>query len=282
MRILITGSNGQLGRSFQKILKKDVLFVDREEMDIIDFKAVKKIVDSFKPEVIIHCAAFTNVDACENDSETCFKVNVGGTFNIAIASKEIGATLVYVSTDYVFDGKKDGFYDEQDSPNPVSVYGQTKYLGEIASALNPKHYIVRTSWVFGDGKNFIKTMLQLSLKKKNIKVVSDQIGRITYSEELAKGIIKLLGKNPKSGIYNLTGSGKSCSWADLAKEIFDIKKKKVKITSITTKQYIKTSQSKKIAPRPKNSKLDLCKIKKIGFNPVDWKKSLEEYLEIKR
>lgn len=279
MRTLVTGANGQLGKALQGILKKNTLFTDVREMDITDFKKTEKVILKFKPQVIIHTAAYTDVDGCEENRDLAIKINTKGTFNLAVLAKRVDAILVYISTDYVFDGNKKAPYTEKDLIHPLSFYGQTKYLGEVACKAALKHYIIRTSWVFGDGKNFIKTMLKLGESKKEIKVVSDQVGRPTYTEELANGIIDILKKKPEYGIYNLTCNGNPCSWAVFAKEIFKLSNKEIMVKPLSTKEYFSLNRGKKIAPRPKNSVLNLDKINKQGIKPKNWVISLKEYLK---
>ena len=193
MKYLITGYKGQLGYDIKRELlnrgvdESSILAVDKEEMDITNKDEVFKVILDFRPDIIFHCAAYTAVDKAEDDEDNAYKINVTGTKNIVDASLEINSTVLYMSTDYVFDGTKEGYYTEEDEVNPKSVYGKTKYLGEEEVRRNNKHFITRISWVFGiNGHNFIKTMLKLADNHKEVNVVNDQIGSPTYTVDLAK------------------------------------------------------------------------------------------------
>lgn len=278
-KYLITGANGQLGRAFQKILPKNsVIFTDQEELDITDRQAVLDFVEKNKPEVILNCAAYTNVDGCEENQELANSVNHLAVAHLAEACNKIDATLVHVSTDYVFDGTKKEPYTEEDKTNPQSVYGKTKLLGEEAAKKAEKYYIFRTSWVYGDGKNFVRTMLSLAENLSEINVVSDQVGRPTFAEDLAQGILEALDKKIQFGIYNYQNSGAPASWASFARKIFEIAGKTTKVIDITFQEYLKINSSKKVAPRPANSVLELAKIEKNGIIVPKWQDSLDKYL----
>lgn len=280
-KYLVTGVNGQLGYDIVKELNErgeyDVLALDKDEMDITDKEQVSKIIKAYKPDVIFHCAAWTAVDKAEELKDVCEKVNVEGTKNIADASIEVGAKLVYISTDYVFDGTKEGLYTEEDKPNPKSVYGQTKYDGEEAVRKNPNHFITRISWVFGvNGNNFIKTMLKLADKYKELKVVDDQIGSPTYTVDLAKLLVEMV-ETDKYGTYHVNNEG-YCSWAEFAQYIMESNGKETKINPVTTEEYYEGKDMSKVAYRPRNSKLDKSKLESAGFKRLpSWQDATDRY-----
>ena len=282
MKFLITGYNGQLGYDIVRELEKrnfhEYLATDRDKMDITDRDAVMKIVNDYKPDVIFHCAAWTAVDKAEEMKEECYKVNVIGTKNITDASIKVGAKILYMSTDYVFDGKQDGLYIEEDKVNPMSVYGKTKYEGEIEVRRNPKHYITRISWVFGiNGNNFIKTMLKLSKTHDKLTVVNDQIGSPTYTKDLSKLLVDM-SLTDKYGTYNATNE-EYCSWAEFADYIFKSNKINTKVIPVTTEEYLNITGTKQ-AYRPRNSKLSKEKLKENGFELLPtWKNATDRYCE---
>ena len=277
MRFLVTGVKGQLGHDVVLELKKrgytDILEYDKDEMDITKKDIVFEKIREIKPDVVFHCAAYTAVDNAEDNSDICHLVNVDGTKYLSEATKEVGAKLVYISTDYVFDGEKpiDLTYDVLDEANPRSVYGKTKYEGELEAKKNPKHFIVRTSWVFGiNGNNFIKTMLRLSETHDEINVVSDQFGSPTYTVDLAKLLVDMV-ETSKYGIYHANNEGYT-SWDAFAREIFKIFNKNTKVNSITTDMYPTK------AVRPKNSKLSKDCLDKNGFERLpSWQDAIKRY-----
>lgn len=281
-KYLITGYNGQLGYDIKRELLKNgireenILALGREEMDITSQEQVNNIINSFKPNVIFHCAAWTAVDKAEDMKEEATKVNVDGTKNIVEASINIGAKIVYLSTDYVFDGQKDGIYIPEDETNPQNIYGKTKYLGEKEVKKNPNHFIARTSWVFGiNGKNFVKTMLNLSKNHDELNVVDDQIGSPTYTVDLAH-ILYELSQTDNYGIYHVTNE-EFCSWAEFAEYIFKINDIKTKVNKVTTEEYLKLTNTKQ-AYRPKNSRLDKNELYEIGLDHMpSWKDATERY-----
>jgi len=280
-RYLVTGFKGQLGYDIKEELNArgefNVLAIDKDEMDITDRERVMKVISSYKPDVIFHCAAWTAVDKAEEMSDLCNAINVIGTKNITDASIEVGAKLIYMSTDYVFDGEKEGLYTEEDTPNPKSVYGETKWLGEEEVRRNPKHFITRISWVFGiNGNNFIKTMLKLSKKYPELKVVNDQIGSPTYTVDLAK-LLVIMSETEKYGTYHVNNEG-YCSWAEFAKYIMEINEKETKINPVTTEEYYAGKDMSKIAYRPRNSKLDKAKLEEAGFDRLpSWQDATKRY-----
>lgn len=288
-RYLVTGCKGQLGFDIVRELNKrgiyDILALDVDDMDITNKRIVDKIIGEYKPEYVFHCAAYTAVDKAEENEEIAYKINVDGTRNIANACRNINSKLIYISTDYVFDGKQkeNESYKPDDEVNPLSVYGKTKYLGELAALENPKTFVVRTAWVFGlNGNNFVKTMLKLSENHDSLNVVSDQIGSPTYTVDLAKLLVDM-SETDKYGIYHGTNSGYT-SWAEFADYI--LKDTDTKVNYVTTEEYYKpqyekaTSEGKtlNIATRPLISKLDKSKLVESGFCELpDWHEAVDNY-----
>ena len=283
MKILVTGVKGQLGYDCVKELTergyKDIKGIDIIDLDITNEDDVISYIKSYKPDVIMHNAAYTAVDKAELNYDDCYKVNVLGTKYLADAAKLVDAKFVYISTDYVFDGTKDGFYETTDKTCPISVYGKTKLEGEnVVKELLNKYFIVRISWVFGiNGNNFIKTMLKLAnIGKTELNVVCDQIGSPTYTADLAVLLCDMIDTN-KYGIYHATNEG-VCSWYDFAKKIFELSKINIKVNPVTTEEYLKlvTQQAK----RPMNSKLSKDSLDSNGFNRLpNWEDALERYLK---
>ncbi len=278
-KVLITGVGGQLGYDLKEELNDknvEIYAPTKEELDITDREKVFEKIKEFKPDVIFHCAAYTAVDKAEEEKEICYNVNVNGTKNIAEASKEVKAKVVYISTDYVFDGSKDGIYKEDDKVNPINYYGYTKYLGEEEVRKLANHLIVRISWVFGiNGKNFIKTMLKLSETKDELNVVSDQVGSPTYTKDLSHLLVEMVEKE-KTGTFNATNEG-YCSWYEFAKYIFEVNNINIKVNPILTKDY------KQTAKRPLNSKLSKDKLEKENLERMpSWQDATKRYSKILR
>ncbi|MDR6999835.1 dTDP-4-dehydrorhamnose reductase [Neobacillus niacini] len=220
MDILVTGANGQLGKEMKRelSLSHSVIALSKTELDITEREKVEKLMREIKPNLIIHCAAFTAVDLCEISQKKALEVNGLATSYLTDAADKIGARMFYISSDYVFDGKKKSPYVEEDDPNPQSIYGLSKWLGEQFVLRMEKGTVIRTSWLYGhDGRNFVKTMLQLAKQNREIKVVNDQIGSPTYVNDLVEIILELINK--KNGIYHVNNSG-SCSWYEFAHAIF--------------------------------------------------------------
>ena len=282
MRYLVTGVKGQLGYDIVKELKRrnetEIFALDVSEMDITNREQVFDVVTEYKPDVIFHCAAWTAVDKAEDEKELCEKVNVVGTKNMTDASLEVGAKIIYMSTDYVFDGKKEGIYEPDDQVNPQSVYGDTKYRGEEEVRRNPKHFITRISWVFGiNGKNFIRTMLNLSEKLDSLNVVDDQIGSPTYTVDLAKLLVDM-AQSENYGTYHATNEG-YCSWAEFAEYIFQTNEKTTKVNHVTTEEYLELTGTKQ-AYRPRNSKMSKEKLLENGFEKLPtWQDAVNRYSE---
>ncbi len=273
--ILITGGNGQLGLALQKKYP-GAIATDSKELDICD----PKQVDSFdwsSVDVLINAAAYTNVDGAETPEgrSLAWQINAKALANLVRVTAKHDIVLVHISTDYVFDGQKDS-HDEDEALSPLSVYGATKAAGDIAVSLAPRHYLVRTSWVIGDGKNFVRTMLDLANKGINPSVVSDQIGRPTFTAELVRAIDHLLSTSVPYGTYNVSNDGESVSWADFAKKIYEQASLSAKVTGISTKEYFAGKEN--IAPRPLQSTLNLSKIHGVGFKSHNWQDDLKTYL----
>ena len=283
MKVLVTGVKGQLGYDVVNELEKRgyaAIGVDIAEMDIIDRGAVNRVLDSVMPDAVIHCAAWTAVDAAE-DKENISKVhavNADGTRNIAEACKRLSCKMMYISTDYVFDGQgTEPWKPDCKAYKPLNVYGQTKLEGELAvSELLEEYFIVRIAWVFGlNGKNFIKTMLSVGKTHDTVRVVNDQIGTPTYTYDLARLLVDMIGTG-KYGYYHATNEGGYISWYDFALEIYRQAGYTTKVIPVTTEEY---GLSK--ARRPFNSRLDKSKLVENGFCPLpDWKDALERYLKL--
>lgn len=277
--ILITGVNGQLGSSTANYLdQKHIPFIGagRKEFDITNSEQTLEYIREVRPNCVVHCSAYSNVERAEENEELCIKTNVEGTKNIAIACRELDAKLLYISTDYVFDGNKETAYVPEDVVNPLSVYGRSKAKGEeIIEELLDKYFIVRTSWLFGkNGPNFVETMLRMGRKNKNLNVVKDQIGSPTYTEDLSPLLITLL-ESEEYGCYHATNEG-FCSWAEFAQEIMKISGLSCEIVPILSKDY----PSK--VTRPKNSRMNKEKLSRNGFKRLpSWQNALKRYLELK-
>ena len=277
MRILVTGVKGQLGYDVVQEGKKRGLGIfgtDVHNMDITNSVQVEEMINGYKPDVIIHCAAYTAVDSAEDNRERCYKINVDGTRNIAAVCGKLNIPLMYFSTDYIFDGQGVNFWRENDLKQPLNVYGQTKYEGElVVQELVQKYFILRISWVFGvNGNNFIKTMLRLGKERGAVGVVADQIGSPTYTYDLAKLIFDMI-QTDKYGVYHVTNDG-LCSWYEFACEIFKQAGMDVKITPLTTDQYPAK------AVRPFNSRMSKDKLRNAGFQMLpSWQDALKRYLK---
>jgi dTDP-4-dehydrorhamnose reductase len=274
MKVLLTGCRGQLGIELIRQMNNgfEIVETDIHNLDITNPKQVFDIVNQTKPGIIINSAAYTNVDGCELEEANAFRVNAIGAQNLAAAALDIGAKIVQVSTDYVFDGTGCTPKREYDPVNPQSVYGKSKALGEkMVRDINPKHFIIRTAWLYGEGNNFVRTMLKLAKEKDELSVVNDQFGSPTSTVDLAKCIIDIRN-NESYGTYHGTCEGQ-CSWYDFARRIFEVKGVAIKVNPITSEQLSRP------APRPKFSVLDNFMLKLIGLNSFrSWEEALEEYL----
>lgn len=273
--VLVVGSKGMLGQDLMALYGDAARGVDIDEIDITDLASVQRVLLTLKPKVVINAAAYTDVDGCQSNTELAMQVNGEGVGYLAMTSKEIGAKLVQVSTDYIFDGKKGSPYLEDDLAAPLSVYGESKLAGEMNTWFNPNHLIVRTQWLYGHGgKNFVETMLKLAAEKKELTVVDDQIGSPTWTRDLALAIKALLDKGC-AGTYHAANSG-FVSWNGFAKEIFRLAGLDVKVLPMTTEQLGRP------APRPLYSTLDCGKLQQdTGFVPQPWQDALKRYLELR-
>ncbi|MBW9155659.1 dTDP-4-dehydrorhamnose reductase [Clostridium sp. FP2] len=277
MKILITGANGQLGtelaNQYKNIKSIDLILAGKSDLDITNLHSVYNFVNQKKPDVIINCAAFTAVDTCESQIDMAYKINAIGPKNLAIAANEIGAEIVQVSTDYVFDGNTDKSLTEFDLVNPQTVYGKTKLEGEIlVKSHNPKHYIVRTAWLYGEGNNFVRTMINLSKTNTTIKVVNDQKGTPTSTVDLARVIIKLI-EDKNYGLFHCTCKGE-CTWYEFTKEIFRLKGISTEVLPCTTDEF------KRPAKRPKYSVLRNYMMElTCGDITRTWEEAISEYLK---
>ncbi|MGM0876151.1 MAG: dTDP-4-dehydrorhamnose reductase [Bacillota bacterium] len=277
MKVLVTGAQGQLGSDVVKLLKQEgINFIGctRQDVDIKSMETVRRKFLEYNPDVIIHTAAYTQVDLAESNEEEAFLVNAYGTRNLLIMAQEIGAVFCYISTDYVFDGKSSSPYKEYDQVNPLGVYGKSKYAGEeFVKSLTNKYFIVRTSWLYGaKGNNFVKTMLRLAEEKDNLGVVDDQVGSPTYTVDLAHFLLELI-QTEKYGIYHATNLG-CCSWYDFACAIFEEVGKKIEVKPLTTDEFPRQG------PRPKYSVLDHLAIRSNGFQYLPpWRDALQKFMK---
>jgi len=276
-KVLITGSEGMLGSEMCQFYEQagvNVYGVDIKEADVTKKDEIISLIVSERPDVVIHCAGYTNVDGCENNEDYAYKVNVQGTKNVCLACEKLAIPIVYFSTDYVFDGKKGEPYIESDTPRPLNIYGKTKLAGERnVKELLKKYYIVRTSWLCGhNGKNFIEKILELSKTKKKIEVVDDQVGSPTFTEDLIKEMNRIL-KSGTFGIYHITNNG-ICSWFEFASKIIEY----AGISGLEISP-VKTEQSKRKAARPRYSKLRNYMLEQtIGNEMNSWEEGLSQYL----
>ncbi len=272
----IVGANGQLGTALRGQYP-NAKYADVGELDITDQQSVNNY-DWSQIKVILNAAAYTNVDGAETPEGriAAWKVNASAVANLADVARAHDITLVHISTDYVFDGTNDP-HTEDEPLSPLSVYGASKAAGDIVVSRLPRHYILRTSWVIGEGNNFVRTMINLANKNISPTVVSDQIGRLTFTSELVRSIDYLLTNNCKFGTYNLTGDGPSASWADITRQIFIVMSRDdLAVTDISTAEYFAGKEN--IAPRPLQSTLDLSKIQATGFQSNNWQTELQNYI----
>ena len=276
MKIFVTGVRGQLGYDVVKELKKrgiEVIGVDIQEMDITDAVSVDKVIRAAAPDAVIHCAAYTAVDDAEENREICRRVNVDGPRNIATVCKALNIKMVQISTDYVFDGQGERPWEPDDPCKPCSVYGQTKYEGELAvRELLEKYFIVRIAWVFGiNGKNFVRIMLNLAKTHDTIRVVDDQVGSPTYTYDLARLLVDMV-LTEKYGVYHATNEG-ICSWYEYACAIFEEAGVNVNVVPVTTEEYGAK------ANRPANSRMCKDKLTQMGFERLpEWRDALKRYI----
>jgi len=275
MKVALTGAGGMLGHAVGKVFSDlDLVPFSRAELDITSLDdAVRKIRDA-RPDFLIHAAAFTHVDACETEPEKAYLVNGIGARNVTIACEEIRCPVILISSDYVFDGSKPAPYDEWDIPNPVSQYGVSKFMAEkFVSSLTNKYYIVRTSWLFGsNGKNFVDTIIRLLTEQDHIRVVNDQFGSPTFTEDLARALKELLGRG--YGIYHVTNTG-ICTWYEFAVEIAEKRGTTKQIIPVTSEEFVRPAR------RPANSALNDTMLRLEGITPLrHWEDALDDYLSL--
>ena len=273
--ILVVGANGMLGRDLMTVLPGELRGVDIGEIDITSPESVRTVLLTLKPDVVVNVAAYTDVDGCETNRDLAFAVNGDGVGHLARVSADIGAKLVQISTDYVFDGGKGSPYREDDPTGPLSVYGQSKLLGEQNARLNPDHLIIRTQWLYGlHGKNFVETMLRLAAERTELSVVDDQIGSPTWTVDLARAIRSLIEAGAR-GTYHAANSG-YCSWNEFARAIFAETGMKIAVKPMST------TELNRPAPRPLYSTLDCGKlVRDTGFIPQGWCEALKTYLSLR-
>ena len=276
-RLLITGCNGQLGRALNQLYEGnreyELVNTDVAELDITDVSKVLKLTQEVRPYAIVNCAAHTAVDLCETDVDNAYRINAIGPRNLSIAAQRYGAKMVQISTDYVFDGKGTRPYTEFDATGPQGMYGATKLAGEnFVKEFCSEHFIISTAWLYGDGKNFVKTMLRLSETHDQVRVVRDQVGSPTSAKELA-GMIAYLIPTDNYGLFHGTCEG-VCSWADFSREIFRLAGKKTAVEGITTEEYGAA------APRPAYSVLENYMLKlTTDYRFADWEQAIAEYIK---
>ena len=269
MKIVILGANGMLGKDLAEAFSDfDVYPFTKLELDITDARLLGQKLKAVKPDFVINAAGYTDVDGCETNQELAYNVNAKGVKNIAVSCSKYGSILIHISSDYVFDGEKDG-YKEDDKPNPINAYGDSKYKGELyIGDVFKKYYLIRTSWLFGkNGRNFVDTILKLSNTKTQLEIVNDQRGSPTYTKDLSAAIKNMTHNNPEFGVYHITNSG-VCTWFEFAKEIIKTKGLKVSIVPISS------GKLSRAAKRPKCSVLINSKLPKLR----NWKEAVKDYL----
>ena len=281
MRVLVTGAKGQLGTDVMEQLTAnniEAVGIDREELDIVDKKACEEFFEKANAEkridAVIHCAAYTAVDKAEDEQELSYNINALGTENIALACKKFDMKLMYISTDYVFNGQGERPWEPDDEREPLNVYGKTKYEGELfVEKLSDKYFIVRIAWVFGiAGHNFIKTMLKLAKERDSLTVVDDQIGSPTYTADLSKLLVSMI-QTDKYGRYHATNEG-YCSWYEFAKEIFKVAGVEIDVKPVDSSAYPAK------AKRPANSRMEKSKLDEMGFKRLpSWQDATRRYIE---
>lgn len=281
-QLLVTGAGGQLGRAMAR-LRPDAALLRREDLDVADPGAVQRALVDARPDVVLHAAAYTRVDAAERDPDGAAAVNEGGARAVAAAAAGVGALLVYPSTDYVFGGDSDRPYRESDLAGPLSVYGRTKLAGERAADACPRHLIVRTSWVFGEGRNFVRAILTTARRREELCAVDDQIGAPTSADDLAAGILRLIDAGA-TGLFHLRGGGEPASWADVADAALDgavrrgLIARRPRVRRTSTAEY-NAARDEPAAPRPAYGVLDCSRAASLGVRLRPWREALEDYLD---
>lgn len=274
--ILVVGANGMLGHDLMEVLPGEVKGIDLPDIDITSLESVQEVLERIRPKIVVNAAAYTDVDGCETNVDLAMSVNGEGAAFLAMASLSIGAKLVHVSSDYVFDGSKGSPYLEDDPAGPLSVYGESKLAGEMNARFNPDHLVVRTQWLYGlHGKNFVETMLRLATEKDELSVVDDQIGSPTWTVDLAHAM-KALIEHGCTGTYHAVNSG-FCSWNGFARAIFEESHLSVKVNPQTTDQLNRPAR------RPLYSTLDCTRLgDDTGFRPQHWREALKAYLTLRK
>lgn len=277
MKTLVTGGGGQVGRAYAKLFP-DATVLGRAELDISDREQIVAAVEKVRPDVIVNAAAFTRVDLAESHPEEAARINVKAVMTLAQEARKAGALLVQLSSDYVFAGNRQGAYTEFDRTRPLSVYGRSKLQSEMAArAAGGKYLIIRTSWVFGDGKNFIHSIIGAANKREELTVVDDQRGRPTYAEDLVVGLDALIGKD-STGLLNLTGGGEVGTWADVAEHAIAAAGLSAKVRRVTTEDYY-AGKAGPVAPRPENSELDCSRAEAAGVVLRPWQDAVTAYVK---
>ena len=275
MKIFLTGAEGQLGKELQRRLQgSDFLPTDVKELDITDADAVAAMIGKYRPDVVIHGAAYTQVDAAEEKIDLAYRVNAIGTQNIAMACRRVSATMIYISTDYVFDGKLGRAYTEIDQTNPLSIYGKSKYAGEVlARQATDRLFVLRTAWLYGDGPNFVRTMLKLGQERDSLQVVNDQFGCPTGTTDLAEAVLRF-SQTERYGTYHAVNTGVA-TWYEFACKIFELAgNTKVMVSPVTTAEFVRP------APRPAYSPLDTRLLSlALGWQMRSWQEALSDFLD---
>lgn len=273
---LVTGGGGQLGRAFARLLP-EAHVLGRSELDISDPGAVERTLQSVQPDYLINAAAYTAVDKAEQEPDEAHRINVGAVIGLARAAKAVDAQLVHFSSDYVYKGNRPGGYSENDRTVPLSTYGRTKLQGEVAArSAGARTLILRTSWVFGWGNNFVRSIVGAAGKLDELQVVDDQRGRPTYAPDLAEGVLALIDAGAE-GLYNLTGGGRVASWADVAEAAIEAAGLKAAVQRVSTEQYY-ASKTGPIATRPLNSELDCSRAAQLGVTLRPWEEAVTEFV----
>lgn len=274
--MVITGAGGQVGRALRALLPDAKAFT-HSEMDLTDRDALMREVVDSRPEVIFNAAAYTRVDDAEREPEAAMTVNRDGVANLAAAAAHVGALLVHLSTDYVFSGTKPDPYDEEDEPEPVSAYGKSKLAGESEAQGAGRHLIVRTSWVFGEGRNFVRAILGAASSRDEVRVVNDQRGLSSYAPDLAEGLISLVQAGAE-GVYHLAGGGPPATWAEVAEHAIECAGLRTRVRRVSTSDYY-AGQVGPVATRPPNSVLDCSKAAGLGVELRPWTQAVAEYVK---
>ena len=272
--IVVTGAGGQVGTALRQRIPQ-ATFLRHAELDVTDEAAVTAAIGP--ASTVIHLAALTNVDGCEGDPDRAFAVNADGTRNVVQAAAEAGARVIYLSTDYVFDGTRAGEYGEDDLPAPTSAYGRSKLEGERFVSKAPDNLVIRTSWVYGEGPNFIRTILSAARRGDPLRVVDDQRGRPTWADDLAAGLVHLV-RTEIAGILHVTGDGPAGTWADVADLAVKSARLSIPVERIGSETYRRTA-GRVVAPRPANSVLSLDRARRLGVPLMDWRRSVRSYVE---